>query len=566
MIALHKIRYQNFLASGNQPIEINLDSAKTTLIVGTNGVGKSTISEALCFALYGKPFRNINKPQLVNSITGKNLLVELEFTADKKSYLIRRGLKPTVFEIFCEGKLIDQSAENKDYQKMIDTSIMKINYKAFCQRVILGSANFVPFMQLAAAARRNFIEDLLDIQIFTTMNQLLKEKVNANKAQLVEVDNQITICNKLLAVNRSHREQLKQQSDQTVENNNKQIEQCTTTIAELQQQNQQLTEKIDKLQQQYSAVVEVQQKVSKVNTAINKLQIDNQKHDKEMQFYSNSSFCSTCEQPIDQQFKNNRITQLQDKLQSNKSTFDKLQQMQDKLSVAIDKFEQLQSKIAALQQQQQQNNNTIMVNNKLICNLQRHNQQVQQYQEVDDTEYLAQLEQLQQQKKMLLEQRELNNIASVLLKDDGIKTQVIKQYIPVINNSINRYLDQMGFFCKFEIDSNFDEKIKSRYRDEFSYSSFSEGEKTRIDLALLFTWREIAKVRNSSSINLLILDEIMDSSLDSSGTDEFVNIISKFSDNNNVIVISHKTENIVDKFERTIQFHKVQNFSQIKEQ
>lgn len=566
MITLHKIRYQNFLASGNQPIEIKLDSAKTTLIVGTNGVGKSTISEALCFALYGKPFRNINKPQLVNSITGKNLLVELEFTADKKSYLIRRGLKPTVFEIFCEGKLIDQSAENKDYQKMIDTSIMKINYKAFCQRVILGSANFVPFMQLAAAARRNFIEDLLDIQIFTTMNQLLKEKVNANKAQLVEVDNQITICNKLLAVNRSHREQLKQQSDQTVDNNNKQIEQYTATIAELQHQNQQLTEKIDKLQQQYSAVVEVQQKVSKVNTAINKLQIDNQKHDNEMQFYSNSSFCSTCEQPIDQQFKHNRIIQLQDKLQSNKITFDKLQQMQDKLSIAIDKFEQLQSKISSLQQQQQQNNNTIMVNNKLICNLQRHNQQVQQYQEVDDTEYLTQLEQLQQQKKMLLEQRELNNIASVLLKDDGIKTQVIKQYIPVINNSINRYLDQMGFFCKFEIDSNFDEKIKSRYRDEFSYSSFSEGEKTRIDLALLFTWREIAKVRNSSSINLLILDEIMDSSLDSSGTDEFVNIISKFSDNNNVIVISHKTENIIDKFERTIQFHKVQNFSQIKEQ
>lgn len=566
MITLHKIRYQNFLASGNQPIEIQLDGAKTTLIVGTNGVGKSTISEALCFALYGKPFRNINKPQLVNSITGKNLLVELEFTADKKSYLIRRGLKPTVFEIFCDGKLIDQSAENKDYQKMIDTSIMKINYKAFCQRVILGSANFVPFMQLAAAARRNFIEDLLDIQIFTTMNQLLKEKVNANKAQLVEVDNQITICNKLLAVNRSHREQLKQQSDQTVENNNKQIDQYTATITELQQQNQQLTEKIDKLQQQYSAVVEVEQKAGKVNTAISKLQIDNQKHDKEMEFYSNSSFCSTCEQPIDQQFKNTRIAQLKDKLQSNKITFDKLQRMQQKLSVAFNKFEQLQSKITALQQQQQQNNNTIMVNNKLICNLQRHNQQVQQYQEVDDTEYLTQLEQLQQQKKMLLEQRELNNIASVLLKDDGIKTQVIKQYIPVINNSINRYLDQMGFFCKFEIDSNFDEKIKSRYRDEFSYSSFSEGEKTRIDLALLFTWREIAKVRNSSSINLLILDEIMDSSLDSSGTDEFVNIISKFSDNNNVIVISHKTENIIDKFERTIQFHKVQNFSQIKEQ
>jgi len=562
MIIFKKLRYQNFMSVGNYVLEFTLDQVKTTLLIGVNGSGKSTISEALCFALYGKPFRNINKPQLVNSITGKNLLVELEFVADEHEYLIRRGIKPAVFEIYRNGQLVDQRAESKDYQKLIDQSIMKISYKAFCQRVILGSANFVPFMQLSAAARREFIEDLLDIQIFSTMNSLLKDKIQNNKSQLAINEQAIQTLNKIIAINQSHNKQLKDQSEQTIHTNNLQIQQYLEMNSKCAETIEQTIQEISSLEAEYKKIVLLEDKMSKVNGAIGKLQFKHEQYNKEMNFYSDSSQCSKCYQEIPEDFKARKVSEIQHSLRDSLDIYQKLKAVHEKLNESFSRFELLNVKIKQLHSIVNENNNTIAVNNRLIINLQKHNKQIEGYEVKDESEYTEQSTELELQRKALLEERELNAIASLLLKDDGIKTKIIRQYIPVINKSINRYLDQMGFFCKFEIDENFNECIKSRHRDEFSYSSFSEGEKTRIDLALLFTWREIAKCRNSASINLLILDEIMDSSLDTSGTDEFVNIMKHLTEHNNVFVISHR-EFVNDKFDRTIQFQKQQNFTKL---
>jgi len=563
MIILHKIRYQNFLSTGNLFTEIELDITRNTLIVGTNGAGKSTMMDALCFVLYGKPFRNINKPQLINSITGKNLLVELEFSVDQQHYLIRRGIKPSVFEIYKNGQFIEQSAESKDFQLVIDKTIMKINYKAFCQRVILGSANFTPFMQLTAAARRNFIEDLLDIQIFTTMNNILKETASQNKNSIVEIDNQINVCKQVIEANQVNRKKMQQQAERSMEQFNAQIQSHQHSNKQLNENNEQLEQQINSLRTQIQPINDLKQKIKKATTAIAKLQTEKQQQINEIEFYSNSSNCSTCHQPIDTEFKISRIDLLQNKIDQTDCNYAKIQTLYDQLQQKLQAFEQTTQQINQFRNQQQANNATIIANNKVISSLQRQMQQTSSAQIIDDTEYKVRIEQLEQQRKILIDQRELNNIALLLLRDDGIKTQIVKQYIPLINNLINYYLDVMGFFCKFEIDENFEESIKSRHRDDFSYSSFSEGEKTRIDLALLFTWREIAKIRNYSSINLLILDEVMDGSLDSFGTDEFLSIISRFTKENNVFIISHKTDQIMDKFDRTIKFEKIKNFSQI---
>ncbi len=563
MIILKKLRYQNFMSVGNNFIEFNLNEFKTTLLVGKNGSGKSGILEALCFVLYGKPFRNINKPQLINSITGKNLLIELEFSSDNNEYLIRRGIKPAIFEIFKNGELIDQRAESKDYQKLIDQTIMKISYKAFCQRVILGSANFVPFMQLTAAARREFIEDLLDIQIFSTMNTLLKDKIQDNKNQLTKIDYQIESTNKLIEINKKHKNQLKSQSKKTIDDNNKQIEELLLKNKQYNESNQLSSIMISDLNAEYSKVRDLELKMSKVTKASTKLQHTMDEYTNEIDFYSSSSQCSQCNQEIAEDFKTKKVLELNSSLEETKTAYQKLELLYSKMLNSLNQFEKLNQKIKQLNDQLIENNNAVAINNKIVANLQNHNKQVEKIEIIDETTHIEQLKLLEGEKRKLLEERELNSVASMLLKDDGIKTKILKQYMPIINNSINRYLDQMGFFCKFEIDENFNESIKSRYRDEFSYASFSEGEKTRIDLALLFTWREIAKCRNSASINLLILDEIMDSSLDASGTDEFVNIIKQLSDQNNIFVISHKIDNTLDKFDRVIQFQKHQNFTQL---
>lgn len=564
MIILKKIRYKNFLSTGNIFTEIELNSNKTTLLYGKNGEGKSTVVDAICFALFGKPFRNINKSQIINSITNKNLLTEIEFTSGNDEYMIRRGMKPNTFEIHKNGKFLNQSAETKDFQEILEKTILKINYKSFCQRVILGSANFTPFMQLPTAARRNFIEDLLDIQIFTTMNTILKDKISKNKNQLSETEKSLEIAEKVIEVNNKHKEQLKQQNQETIINNNKQIEEYTNSNVKIQKENDKLNLKLNKLQEQYSLINNTNDKQNKINNTINKLNDQIEQYSSEMDFYKKSTICSTCEQTINTNFKETKLSELNNSIQENKDKINKLNEVLSETKKKLEKFKVLNEKIHELNTIIQSNNNSITVNNRTIKSLLDQNNKLSLTPEiVNDQHYHDQILELSEKKKILLEQRELNNVALMMLKDDGIKTQIIKQYIPVINKSINQYLDKMEFFCKFEIDENFNEKIKSRHRDEFSYSSFSEGEKTRIDLALLFTWREIAKIRNSSSINLLILDEVMDGSLDSSGTDEFLNIISRFTKENNVFIISHKTDQIMDKFDRTIKFEKIKNFSRI---
>lgn len=566
MIFLHNVRWMNFLSTGNIFSEIKLSQARMTLICGDNGSGKSTMMDAICYALFNKPFRKINKPQLINSVTNKNMLVEIELTANNKQYLIRRGLKPTVFEIYQDGNLINQSADQRDYQQVIEQNILKFNYKTFCQIVILGSANFTPFMQLPAAQRRQIIEDLLDIQVFSTMNILLKDRIATNKDQLNDVNNQINLTSKLIELNNQHANRLKEDNDQAIAIKRQQIERHLADNVNIQKLLDSKQLKLNSLSSKVSdARQSVEQKIDKTTSIQVKYNRVIANANKRIEFYSNSSECSTCNQPITEQFKDKQILSseqdkvvAQDKLDQLTIILNQLHEKIAKINQSVQKVNELVTDIAKL-------NTDINTNNVMIRSLSEQIQQLSTIESnsVDNSQYYSQIEQLSNQRQTLSDNRELLNVASVLLKDSGIKTQIIKQYIPIINKLINKYLDHLEFFCQFTIDENFQESIKSRYRDEFTYDSFSQGEKMRIDLSLMFAWREIAAIRNSASINLLVLDEVMDSSLDSSGTDEFIKIIQQLTGNNNVFIISHKQDQIFDKFDHVINVQKIKNFSKI---
>lgn len=564
-INLTEVRWQNFLSTGNNVLAIKLDNALPTLICGTNGAGKSTVIDAVSYGLFNKPFRKINKPQLINTITNKNMVVEIDFTTNGHQYTIRRGIKPNLFEIYQNDHLLNQDAESKDYQQLLETSILKINHRTFCQIVVLGSANFTPFMQLTAAQRREVIEDLLDIQVFSTMNLLLKEQISNNKNQLTDNDHQIKMIENTIQINLQHQKQLEQQNQTLIEEKQKQIEQLLSENQRLSECINNKQSKIDLLQQQLGdRIVATRQSLEKATLLKSLTENKLTMIDKQISFFGTNDTCPTCEQQITEQFKHTKTEGLTERhtQQSNN-----LQQVLAKILRLQAKQQKLESNLQQLNQlldQQRTIINKIASNNRTIDLLNTQIQQTNQVSTTVDIEQLQQqLQQLHQQRQQLLELRELQSVAQMLLKDGGIKSQIIKQYIPIINSRINHYLDQMEFFCQFTINESFEETIKSRYRDEFSYQSFSEGEKMRIDLALLFTWRDIARMRNSASINLLIMDEIMDSSLDQSGTDEFTKIISTLSGNNNVMIISHKHEQLTDKFANTIRFEKHKNFSKI---
>lgn len=566
MIIIKAVRWTNFLSTGNIFSEIKLSDCKMTLICGDNGSGKSTMMDAICFGLFGKPFRKINKPQLVNSITNKNTLVEIEFEANGKQYMIRRGIKPTVFEILQDGNLINQSADQRDYQQIIEQNILKINFKTFCQIVILGSANFTPFMQLSAGQRRQIIEDLLDIQVFSTMNVLLKDKININKEQMSDNDHQTKLLEQLIELNRSHAKLAKQNNKKIIKQKNEEIDQYRLTNDKLKTVLETNNNQLSLLNQQIKQInAEIVPKIGKAQQLRTKMNNSISIANKQLQFYNTNSQCSSCKQPIDDNFKNQQII-------NNQQLITEINDKQQLLQATIDKLNSKQQQVNQLIEQ----TSAITTNNITICSEIASNQKVvasltkeidaitnQKFEIVDNDVNINKLSQLNSDRKQLIDQRELYNIASVLLKDNGIKSQIIRQYIPIINKLINKYLDQLEFFCQFNIDENFQESIKSGYRDEFSYDSFSQGEKMRIDLSLMFTWREIARVRNSAAVNLLILDEVMDSSLDTTGTDEFIKIIQQLADNNNVFVISHKQDQIIDRFNRVITFQKVKNFSKI---
>jgi DNA repair exonuclease SbcCD ATPase subunit len=569
MIIFRKLRWKNILSTGNIFTEIDLNADGTTLIVGENGAGKSTILDALTFALFGKSFRNINKPQLINTITRKDAVVEIEFSIGQNEYKIIRGLKPSVFEVYCNGSLLNQSAEMKDYQEHLEKHIIKINYKSFCQVVILGTASFVPFMQLPAAQRRAIIEDLLDLQVFTTMNTLLKEKVQQNNIDIQENETEKKLINAKIKLVKDHLKELQNKNELFVKDKRETVVHLQNQITKSGEEKLALERSIQALKYRRENAEPFSSKLKKLNTLKAQLEAKMETHSKEIKFFEKHDNCPTCKQLIDSDFRCETISKKTDEINEITSglqiLFEKYEETQQKLNAALD----IETQISAI------NSDilpiTIQINHWFdqITQIEKEINKVRKQSESSFDLKVVDLENvltnLSNSYNILMEDKQVLAAAAMLLKDGGIKTKIINQYIPVINKLINKYLSAMDFFVDFQLNGQFEETIKSRYRDEFSYASFSEGEKFRINLALLFAWRAVAKMRNSASTNLLILDEVMDSSLDSNGTEEFMKILLSLTKDTNTFIISHRTEQISDKFDNIIRFEKHKNFSRISE-
>ena len=568
MILFKKIRYKNILSTGNTFTEIDLLQNPTTLVIGQNGSGKSTFLDALSFALFGKPFRKINKPQLINTINSKNLHVEVEFAVGTKQYLIRRGIKPTIFEIWQDETLLNQDAAARDYQEVLEKTILKLNHKSFCQIIILGSSTFVPFMQLPTWQRREIIEDLLDIQIFSTMNTLLKEKVNKNKADVQEVKYQIDLIQEKIVLHRDMLKRIRKSNDDQVKELENKIAEAEIKINDYEALIQ------DKMREEIelrNSIADQESATKKRETAVGLVRALNDKIKKlttEISFYHDNDSCPTCKQGIAHEFKDETVEAKRKSLVETQDARALLETQLAEVDARVTVIGGILLDIAAIQRKISEYNGHISSGNSYISGAKKELALLQN-RNTDDSHEVAELDNLKaewKQKEKLREEllidKEVFDVAAVLLKDGGIKAKIIKQYIPVINKLINKYLAIMELPVGFELDENFDETIRSRFRDVFSYASFSEGEKQKLDLAILFTWRAIAKMRNSSNANLLIMDEIFDSSLDVNGIEQLATIIESISGDSNVFIISHK-ESMMDKFTNIIRFEKVKDFSRI---
>jgi len=569
MINFKFLRWKNLLSTGNNFTEINLSKSKTTLIVGENGAGKSTILDALSFSLYGKPFRKINKYQLANTINNKNVVAEVEFDIGRHSYKVVRGMKPNIFEIYQNGTLLNQNAEMKEYQEIFEKQILKMNHKSFSQVVILGSASFTPFMQLPAAHRREVIEDLLDIQIFSTMNSLLKTKMQQNKEDLAKSEMMIQLANQKITLHRQNIETLKQNNDELIEGYHRKIDTNRMAIEEYSLLVQKLVAETEDLKTKITDQSKVHNKSKKLDTIEFQIKEKRKSIEKEISFFHDNDNCPTCKQELQVEHKNERLTERSSQLKSLEEAFERFKQERADCNVRLEEIIAITAEISKKNNKISEIKHSINICNATINSLENNIKSIES-QSKKIGEDSSKLEEIQnelslsiQEKNKYAELKSLHDIAANLLKDTGIKTKIIKQYIPVMNKLINKYLAAMDFFVEFELNENFEEKIKSRYRDEFSYDSFSEGEKLRIDLALLFTWRAISKLRNSASTNLLIMDEIFDSSLDNAGTEEFLKILETLTTDTNVFIISHKIDNLYDKFHSVIRFEKHKNFSRI---
>tara|TARA_Y100000004_G_scaffold184452_1_gene233493 strand:+ start:1007 stop:2728 length:1722 start_codon:yes stop_codon:yes gene_type:complete len=571
MITFETIRWKNFLSTGDQWTEIELNESQSTLIVGTNGAGKSTMLDALCFALFNKPFRKITKGQLVNSINEKGTKVEVTFSIGNDDYRVFRGIKPNVFELYRNNKLVDQDAAQKDTQKYLEQSILKLNFKSFTQVVILGSSTFVPFMQLSASHRREVIEDLLDINIFSNMNSLLKDRVRTAVGQSKDCEHMVGIAEERVVSQRKLIESLQEVNKTRQQEKQERIAKNLDRIKEEKTNKEKYVEELSNLEgaldgdeDQKTLLNELRQSQSDINSELKATA-------KELKFFKAHDECPTCSQQIEKAFKNAVIGSLEGKGKKLTKEFKGLtEQIADAVSV-IERMENISKKTYELRSK-------VTRSDKEVVRLEFENLEIEKQlldlqtdtPSIDsEVETLTGLEkQLDSTKKECGEVSKTlaeYQVVSNLLKDSGIKSQIIKKYIPIFNNLINKYLQSMDFFVNFTLDEEFGEVIKSRFRDEFSYSSFSEGEKQKIDLALLFTWREVARMKNSVATNLLILDEVFDSSLDASATGELLSILRSLGSSTNLFVISHKGEILVDKFLRTIKFEKVNDFSKMSD-
>jgi DNA repair exonuclease SbcCD ATPase subunit len=569
MITFKVIRWRNLLSTGNAFTEVLLNANQNALIVGENGAGKSTILDALTFALFGKAFRRINKPLLVNSVNEKACEVQIEFNTNGKEYKIVRGIKPTVFEIYCNDIMINQDSASKDYQEHLEKFILKMNYKSFTQIVILGSASFTPFMQLSPADRRTVIEDLLDIQIFSVMNVVAKQKMQTAKELLEK--------NRLEVAGKEDKKVYIEKTISKLRENNEEKKTALHTLRSTRMQELADLQKIvadketerDNLLTQASKQTTYKEKHTKLVSLASKIDTNLKRTQKDHNFFCDNDSCPTCRQSIDESFKSeelakskSRIIELEKGLDDISIQIDKTVDALSNLDRIIAKVNNIKNDISSLKSRQ----------SSVVSHINDIEDQIAELQSSDDILSSNESELIQTKQELmllhterteLLEERKYIDVAINLLKDGGIKTKIIKQYLPVINKLINKYLAQMGFFVNFNINEQFEETIKSRYRDEFSYQNFSEGEKTRIDLALLFTWRAIAKMRNSVNTNLLVLDEVLDGSLDNNGTDEFLKIMWDMLGDTNTFVISHKQDQMIDKFQKIYRFEKVKNFSRL---
>jgi len=569
MLIFKKISYKNFLSTGNVPNVIELNKHSSTLITGKNGFGKSTILDALTFVLFGKPFRNVNKPQLINSINQKNLLVEIDFDISGKSYTVKRGIKPNVFQIICDGKVLNEEADTRDYQKILEQQILKLNYKTFTQVVILGSATFIPFMQLPAQKRREIIEDILDIRVFSVMNGILKEKaaklkdqINVLESDVSTVRIQIDSQNKLIGALQTSQDSILNSIHDKIKENDSIIADSTQIIAKCQSDNEELI----KAKEKYSNVpTAIQQAVSmkvKFNTILSS-------YKKDMEFFNKNDTCPKCSQNINDNYKLEALSTLTNNITTQENKIIELSNVYDKLTQQMEKISKIDMEIS-------NNNNIITGHNHTITLLNNTNDKLRNELKIsnnhninitEETDKLSNLNErfttLSSGKTEMLEARQLHDVAFTLLKDTGIKTAIIHEYMPVINKLINKYLNSMDFYAQFELDDTFQEVIRSRNRDIFSYNSFSEGEKQKINLSVLFSWRQIAKMKNSISTNLLIMDEIMDSSVDSDSIELLGDILKEFTknQNTNIFVISHRENVGSDMFDHTIKIEKKNEFS-----
>ena len=570
MILFKNVRYKNFLSSGNVFTDIQLDRARTTLITGENGAGKSTMLDAITFGLFGKPFRKINKPQLVNSINEKACVVEVVFMIGKKSILVRRGIKPNIFEIEVDGQQLQQDANIRDFQEYLEKQILKLNYKSFTQIIILGNSSFVPFMQLKAQDRRAIIEDLLDIQIFSNMGNILKTYSAENKLKLDENRSSKNLIENKINLKEDYIIQLKNKTKNLVskfeKDINKNLSQKELILKEMAEANKVVEELLGQVEDA-KQIAEKHDKLTEYQRSILR-NVDSEQ--KSISFFESNDDCPTCKQDIDHAFKHKEISEKQEKIKKYENAIEEIDKQLGDVRARLSAIQQIQEDIQSKQTQTQSLNNSINAIDQYIEKIQKQIEDIQadtgdikaEKKQLKDFE--KELEDVDIRRSELVVESEVYNVAKNILKDEGIKARIVKQYLPIMNKLINKYLTQMNFFISFNLDENFNEEIKSRFRDDFTYDSFSEGEKMRIDLALLFTWRAIAKLKNSVNTNLLILDEVFDSSLDGEGTDEFMKIVNEQGSSTNVFVISHKGDTLYDKFRVHMRFKKHKNFSIIE--